>query len=106
MLIYEVNLNVNADIAADFLIWLKKHIQDITALEGFTGAQLFECDPDSGQTAVKLWSVHYALESREALDNYLQNHAPAFRQDGLDRFGGKFTATRRVLTGPISMKRY
>lgn len=97
MLIYEVNLDVDKDIAEAFLEWLTTHIEEIVTLEGFTGAQLFERDNEEG-TDKTLWTTHYFLTDRTSYENYLQNHAPAFRQDGLDKFGGKFMASRRVLT--------
>ena len=35
--------------------------------------------------------------SREDLEEYFQKHADRLRGDGLTRFEGKFTATRRIL---------
>ena len=32
------------------------------------------------------------------MDNYLQKHATKFRQEGVDRFGNKFTAKRQIWT--------
>lgn len=42
--------------------------------------------------------IAFRLKSREDLENYFQNHAKAMREDGLKRFGDKFTAFRRVLS--------
>lgn len=40
----------------------------------------------------------YHLATAEAMDNYLANYAPKMRADGLARFSGQFTATRRIMT--------
>ena len=41
--------------------------------------------------------MRYHLESREALEQYLRDHAPRLRADGIARFGERFRATRRVM---------
>ena len=40
----------------------------------------------------------YHLRSQSDLDNYLANHAAHMREDGIKRFGQKFSASRRVRT--------
>ena len=39
----------------------------------------------------------YTLESRAALQTYFDVHAARMREDGVARFGSRFTASRRVL---------
>ena len=99
--VYEVNLDIDAAIAADYRTWLDGHVREILALPGFTGAQVHEVlDPPPGEGRVAL-SVQYRLVDSDALDRYLREHAPRLRGDGMARFGGRFTATRRVMrVGP------
>jgi len=92
MIIYEVNLEIDQSIYADYIPWLDQHIQDILSLPGFTKALLVQ-DQDSNNKI----SVQYYLESETSLDNYLKNHAPQMRADGINKFQGKFTTNRRVL---------
>lgn len=95
--IYEVNIEVDAAAHDDYRAWLHDHIAEILALPGFTGAKLFEVlDPPPSAGRVGL-CVQYALKEREALDDYLRDHAPRLRADGIGRFGDRFQATRRVL---------
>lgn len=91
MIIYEVNLQVKAEIYQEFKSWLQKHVDEMLEIEGFVKAQTFTFDETS-------FSVHYSVESPEALESYFTNHAPRMRQDGLDRFGENFSANRRILT--------
>jgi hypothetical protein len=69
--------------------------------EGFKSAELFSRNPeDEGQPKDDehfYFTVQYKLASRAALDDYIKNHSPKMRQEGLDRFGTKFSATRRIL---------
>ena len=99
-MIYEVNLQVDAEIAEAHRLWLLDHIEEMVAIPGFVEARLFSRSPedeganDQGQA---LWTVHYVLESAEAMDAYLAGPAARMRQDGVTRFGERFSATRRFL---------
>lgn len=99
MLLYEVNLTVDADIAEAFAEWLPPHIQDVMRVGKFLGARWCERDPATDTEQGKcLWTIQYTVPDRACLDTYLSTHAPRLREDGQRRFRGKFTATRRVLT--------
>jgi hypothetical protein len=92
---YEVALEPDAEILAEFEAWLEYHVDDVIALPGFTGATIHKAeDPESGAA---LRVVRYQLTDRRALDRYLEEHAPRMRAEGLARFGGRFRATRRVV---------
>jgi quinol monooxygenase YgiN len=94
MIVYEVRAAVDADVAEAYRAWLDPHIREILAIPGFTHAELLVEDDDAGRTVL---TVRYHLESRSALEAYLRDHAPRLRADGMARFGGKFTASRRVM---------
>ena len=92
--IYEVNLTVERVIADEFAGWLHPHIQAMVNLRGFMEAQWFEVTSTSNTVE---WCVQYRLESQEAYEHYITNEAPKMRGDGLQRFGDRFEATRRLL---------
>jgi len=100
MLIYEVNLEVKEEAKFGFAGWLPDHIDKILKCEGFKAAQWFfrnheeeGKDPDGSQ----LWTIQYIVDDQKSLDNYLKNHAEKMRKEALDKFGDKFSASRRVL---------
>lgn len=97
--IYEVNLEIEPEVADEFKIWLHSHISEMLALPGFVSARGFKRQPDEEGCAgiPLLLTVHYTLESREALEKYFKEHAPRMREDGMKRFGGNFKASRRIL---------
>jgi len=97
MIIYEVNLTVSLDVAQEYRSWLRGHIQEMLQQDGFHAAKLYQRDNDEAGGNGECWSVHYFLDSRAALNHYLDNHAKLLREEGIKRFGGKFSANRRVL---------
>lgn len=95
--IYEVNLEVDRHIEAEYRSWLQAHIAEILALPGFVSAQcLARLEPPAPAGRLAL-CVHYRLTDRASLAAYLEQHAPRLRADGMARFGGRFEASRRVL---------
>ncbi len=95
--VYEVNIDLDATIEADYRAWLRHHVVDILALPGFIDARVFDIvdpPPTSGRIAL---CTQYRLRDEAALQDYFEHHAPRLRGDGITRFGGKFNATRRVL---------
>ncbi|MBX9696435.1 MAG: DUF4286 family protein [Cyanobacteria bacterium] len=99
MIIYEVNLEVDDDINHKMAGWLPGHIEKLCTMKGFNGAHWYFRRPeDEGkQTGRTLWTIHYLVESRQDLDNYLNGHAESMRQEAFDKFGDKFSASRRIL---------
>lgn len=95
MVVYEVNLEFDVAIAAAYRAWLTTHIQEILALPGFVSAQVHEVTdplPTAGRVGL---SVRYLVRDAEALDDYLRDHAPRMRMEGLERFGDEGVRIRR-----------
>lgn len=107
MIIYEVNVTVEADAANEYGAWMREHVREMLQLDGFEAAALYLRDPDAdaakeqdpadGPLGDRRWTVHYHLRDRAALKSYLDDHASRMRKEGTDRFEGRFTADRRVL---------
>ena len=93
--VYEVNLDADAEIAGPFDTWLRDHIADMLVLPGFQSAEILS---DEGTAAGRISRiVQYRLRDQAALDAYLRDHAPRMRAQGVERFGNRFSAERRVL---------
>ena len=97
--IYEVNLSVERDIAEAYAAWLKPHMAQMLEFEGFESATWLEREPEmeGAQGARELWTIRYRVRTREDLERYLVEGAARMRGDGLERFSGRFEASRRVL---------
>ena len=100
MIVYEVNVEVDVGIAAQYRAWLGPHVAEILALPGFTGARIYEVlDPAPAPGRFAL-CMQYLLTDDEVLEAYLRDHAPRLRADGVARFGDRFRAQRRILREP------
>lgn len=93
--IYEVNLEVEPAIRTTFGEWLQEHVEEMLELPGFLGASV-ECVERAGNEPAA-FCVRYRVKSRQALEEYFRKHAAAMREEGIRRFGKRFTATRRIL---------
>jgi quinol monooxygenase YgiN len=101
MVVYEVNLRIDPSIEQEFHEWLDAHIPEMLEFEGFLSAEWFGVDPDESdpeQVGRISWTVQYRLDHRASLHKYLEEHAARMREDGLNRFGDKFAAYRRIMT--------
>ena len=99
MIIYEVNLAIDAEIIDDYRAWLQPHVSEMLQLPGFIEARILEVlDPAPDPNQIGL-CVQYTLRDPASLDHYLIQHAPRMRSEGTDRFDGRFRAHRRVLRG-------
>lgn len=93
--LYEVTLHAQPAIADEMRAWLHVHIGEMLVLPGFLDARLSEQIPAEAGGAV--FCCHYRLRDATALDDYLREHAPRMREDGVRRFGDRFSAQRRIL---------
>lgn len=94
--IYEVDLDLDAAIADDYRAWLQAHMREILALPGFLGATLSQPEEPGAAPGRVLLRAQYTLRDATALQDYLREHAPRMRADGVARFGDRFRAQRRV----------
>jgi hypothetical protein len=94
-MVYEVECSLDPAIVADFDAWLPGHVQMVLESPGFLGAELLrpaDAAPDGRVRRVN----RYRVRDRAALETYLEQRAPALRQDGAVRFGDRASYVRRV----------
>jgi hypothetical protein len=96
VIVYEVNLEVDAAVFADYCAWLDEHVREILALPGFIAAEIFERSDPPAAAGQRCLCVSYRLAGAADLERYLRDDAPRMRAASA-RFAGRFTATRRVL---------
>lgn len=95
--LYEVTLDVDAAIGAEYRAWLHEHVAAMLEIDGFRSARVFEVlDPAPAHGRIGL-CVAYDVRDGAALQRYFDVDAARMRADGLARFGTKAIATRRVL---------
>lgn len=97
MIIYNVTLKVENDIADEWVAWMKdEHIPDLKSTGLFSECRLcrlLEQDETEGVT----FSAQYTCADMAAYNAYIDNHAQTMRDKAFQRFGGKFVAFRSVM---------
>ena len=93
MIIYEVNIKLNANIVNEFDEWLDKHINKMLQFEGFTSAKKL----NSIQNEKFYITVQYNIISQEDLDRYLRNYANNMQNEIKKIFEGQFNLQRRIM---------
>ncbi|MGH8213772.1 MAG: DUF4286 family protein [Rhodanobacteraceae bacterium] len=95
MILYAVDLDLDAALAPEYLPWLRGHVRAMLALPGFAGAQILEQLEPSPAGRI-LYSVHYCLPDLAAYEAYLRDYAPRMRAADA-RFADRVHASRSVL---------
>lgn len=97
MIIYNVTIKVEPEIAAAWLEWMKQvHIGEVMAtglFHDYRMCRLLEQDDSEGPT----YTVQYATDTLENYNTYITEHAALLRQKSFDMFGDRFVAFRTVM---------
>lgn len=91
-ILYEVTIAVAPDVRADYLRWLRPHMDAMLVFDGFESAHMFFNADDENEIV-----CHYVLRDMAAMDAYLAGPAADMRADGVRHFGDKISARRRIL---------
>ena len=97
MIIYNVTIKVDNEVASDWVRWMKtEHIADVLNTGLFTEcrlSRLLEQDEADGVT----YSAQYVCDTIEQYGRYIAEHAEGMREKGSNLFGGKFVAFRSIM---------
>ena len=97
MIIYNVTANIHESVHEKWMIWMQhKHIPEMLATGKFSSARMVRVliEEEMGGTT---YSVQYTTDSRETLQKYYQEDAPALRDEGVKLFGDKMLSFRTEL---------
>jgi transposase len=97
MIIYNVTVKVDNDIAQDWVQWMKEeHMPELMTTGLFVDyrlCRLLEQDETEGIT----YTAQYFCDGMEHYNTYISEHAPQMREKGFARFGNKFATFRTVM---------
>ena len=96
MYIYNVTINIDAAAHDEWLNWIESHITEVLNTGKFTSAKLTEVLVEE-EMGGKTYSIQYATNTREDLDNYYKFDAPNLRSEGLNKFADKMLTFRTEL---------
>jgi len=97
MIIYNVTVKVDNDVAAAWVEWMKSaHMADVMSTGLFVDCRLcrlLEQDETEGMT----YTAQYFLTDMGQYEQYIALHSGNMREKGFKLFGGKFAAFRTVM---------
>jgi len=97
MIIYNVSVKVNKDIANEWLSWLQnEHLADVLGTGKFTRAQICKL-LDQDETDGIAYVIQYYADNYEQYKQYVDEHSDAMRKKGYDKFGNQFIAFRTIM---------
>lgn len=98
MIIYNVTINVEDEVGAEWLNWMQKtHIPQVMQTGLFTEyrfSKLLTRQPDETGTT---YVIQYLAKTMEDYETYQALHAPALQAETRKKYEGKFVAFRTLM---------
>ncbi len=96
MIIYNVTVNVDEDVAAEWLSWMKEvHIPDVMQTGMFNDYRI--CRVLAEESGGFTYAVQYTCPDMGTYEKYRDEFAPSLQQETARRYGGKLVAFRTLL---------
>ncbi|MFM7016104.1 MAG: DUF4286 family protein [Bacteroidota bacterium] len=97
MIIYNVTVNVDNDVAESWLSWMiDTHIPDVLNTGMFEGYSILRLIGDEKSGGIT-YAIQYRCKDLHTYEKYRDEFAPALQADALKKFSGKFVAFRTLL---------
>ena len=97
MLLYNVTVTVDLDVADEWLRWMRsEHIPEVLATGKFRSHRLSRLLGHEHKEA-EIFTIQYLAENAAQFEQYQMEHAPALQRAHRERFDGKFAAFRTVM---------
>lgn len=97
MFLYNVTVGVDQHVEKEWLHWMKtEHILDVLNTGMFVTAKIYKVLHESEDGTIS-YSTQYFAESLDHVEKYLEQFAPALREEVNKRFAGKHIAFRTLL---------
>lgn len=97
MFLYNVTIGIDPSVEKEWLHWMKtEHILDVLNTGMFVTAKIYKVLHESEDGTIS-YSTQYFAESLDHVEKYLEQFAPALREEINKRFAGKHIAFRTLL---------
>ena len=96
MLIYNVTISIDENVADEWVQWMKKkHIPDVMASGCFTESRL--CRVFGEEQGGRTYAAQYHCKNTADFDRYQREFAPALQAQTKEKYEGKFAAFRTLM---------
>lgn len=97
MFLYNVTVGIEPSVEKEWLQWMKtEHMLDVLNTGMFKTAKIYKVLHESEDGTIS-YSTQYFAESLDHVEKYLEQFAPALREEANKRFAGKHIAFRTLL---------
>ncbi|MBN8701795.1 MAG: DUF4286 family protein [Bacteroidetes bacterium] len=96
MIIYNVTVNIDADVHDEWLHWMKSvHIPNVLSTGCFLDNKICKVlvDEEKGIT----YSIQYTCANMDSMKRYQQEFAAAMQKEHMEKYANKFVAFRTLL---------
>lgn len=96
MIIYNVTVNIDEDVSAEWLQWMREvHVPDVMKTGMFTESRI--CRVLAEEAGGYTYAIQYTCKEMSIYEKYRDEFAPLLQQETAKKFGGKFVAFRTLL---------
>lgn len=97
MYIYSVRINIKKEVEAEWLSWMKEnHLKDVMDTGYFNSCEISKQVIPEVVPGESIYLISYSIDSIEKYNKYLAEEAPRLRNEHIEKFPGKFEASRAV----------
>lgn len=98
MILYNVTVNIDQDVAQDWINWMKNvHIPEVLQTGCFIEYKFLKLLNDDPDATGSTYAIQYFLNDISDLNRYLDNYAPQLQKKTQVRYSNKFVAFRTFL---------
>jgi Domain of unknown function (DUF4286) len=98
MVIYSVTVRVKSEISGEWMTWMKEvHIPHMMKTGYFNNYSIFKILVPESESGFSVYKVNYELDTLEKYYEYAQNEAKKLQEEVIEKYRGKFTASREVI---------
>jgi hypothetical protein len=97
MILYNVTLNVDKEVAEEWLHWMKEiHIPNVMATKLFLEYKIFRLLEEEDNGGIT-YAIQYFASSMEKIQQYQIHYAPALQAEHNKKYRDQFVAFRTLL---------
>ncbi|MEQ8324832.1 MAG: DUF4286 family protein [Vicingaceae bacterium] len=98
MIIYNVTINVEEEVADNWLTYMKtRHIPDVLNTGCFSAHVISRLITRHEDETGITYAIQYHCPDMKTFERYEKEFAPALKQEVVDKYGGKFVAFRSLM---------
>jgi hypothetical protein len=96
MIIYRVEITLDAGVELEWLDWMKRvHVRDVVRTGCFSDCHIYKVIESTSSEPI--YVMQYQCRSVEDYHRYRDSFAPAIQKEHSDRFAGRFRGSRQLL---------